>query len=68
MATNSKWTREEDSVLVEAVLAGTFQLLFISEARSAYECQLDRGSVGIQLPNVFQEGTISLAANDGFIL
>ena len=32
MATNSKWTSEEDSILVEAVLAGMHRTGFISEA------------------------------------
>ena len=31
MATNSKWTTEEDSILVEAISAGTPQIVFITE-------------------------------------
>jgi hypothetical protein len=67
MTTISKWTTEEDSILVEAVLAGTLYLVFIPEAYSAHGYQLDRGFVGIQSPNVFQEGATNLAASGGFI-
>ena len=67
MATNSKWTAEEDSVLVEAVLAGTPFIGFMSEKCSTQEYQLDREFVGIQSPNIFQEGVTSPVASGGFI-
>jgi hypothetical protein len=65
MATSCKWTPEEDSVLVDAVLAGTYRFGLILGACLTLEYQLDRGSVGIQLPNVFQEGATSPVANGG---
>lgn len=67
MAPSSKWTAEEDSILVEAVVAGTFQITFVSRACSLHGYQLDRGFVGKQSPNVFRDGLTRLAANDGFI-
>jgi len=67
MAANSKWTPEEDSILVEAVSSGTSCVVVSSEAYSTYEYQPDRGFVRIQSPKGFQEGATSLAANGGFI-